>query len=798
MAGDIIKGEDHFFTTTYEGNGGGQKVGKFVPFTDNGTIAKSVIFNDGDNPKLNRTVSSAGNRDTFTMSFWIKRCGGLGTLQVIFQHGADINNCTQFAFDTSNRIKYEHVDSGSTTDQMITNRSFEDTSKFYHIVLAVDTTQSTEANRIRLYVDGDEITSWNTANYPTQNTDTDVNSETGFYISSQISATQYPLDCYLAEVNFVDGTQYTPSTFGITDTSTGRWIPKSLAGISYGTNGFRFQFANSAGQTIGDDTSGQGNDFTVTNIATTDLTTDSPTQNFATLSPTRVRGTISLSEGNRKIASGATSYACSATTLKFSETASQGLYFEVKQVGSIQNGMSVLIMRESVNVSGLGNSGYFTDCFGLQARGGGGGNTYWTTEDGANGYDTSVSHASNDYIQVAFKEGKVWFGINNTWISSGNPATGANPTYNNIAGQDFRFLICAYENNDLECNFGQTSFNYTPPTGFVAVQQDNLPESGKDFADLVWIKDRDSASYSHMFFDSTRGQGLPLKTNSANQEGSYDANNLKKFLNGGFSVGESTEVNRSTSYIAWNWHANGGTTSANTDGSGATIASTIQANDTAGFSIVTYEGTGSNGKVAHGLSAAPHWVVVKSRGEGEGWSNYHIGMDSATKIMTWNNTNAQADSATDWNSTAPTSSIVNVGSNARTNKDDINYVMYCWRPVEGFSKFGVYEGNNNTNGTFIYTGFKPAWVMIKSIDGSTSSYPWSIYDNGRSPTNPVSLVLEGNSTAVDGTLDRIDFLANGFKCRQSYSYSNAGETYIFMAFAEHPFIGSGTNPATAR
>ena len=156
----ISKGSDHFFVTTYEGNGGGQRVGKFVPFTDNGTIDKSCIFNDDDSPELSRTPSGAGNRDTFTLSFWIKRCT-IGSLQLIFQQGADVNNCTQLSFDSNDRFQYQQVDGGGNTDSLISNRTFEDTSKFYHFVLAVDTTQATEANRVRMYVDGDEITSWN-------------------------------------------------------------------------------------------------------------------------------------------------------------------------------------------------------------------------------------------------------------------------------------------------------------------------------------------------------------------------------------------------------------------------------------------------------------------------------------------------------------------------------------------------------------------------------------------------------------------------------------------------------------
>ena len=796
----IIRGSDQMFSTIYEGNGGGQRVGKFVPFTDNGTIAKSCIFEDGDEPELSRTPSGAGNRDTFTLSFWIKR-SNIGTLQLIYQQGADVNNCTQFSFDSNDRLQYQQVDGGGNTDSLISNRTFEDTSKFYHIVLAVDTTQSTEANRVRMYVDGDEITSWSTANYPSQNTDTDMNTTTEFSIGRQLGATSaYSPDCYLAEVNYVDGTQYTPSTFGLTDTSTGRWIPKSLTGISYGTNGFRLEFANSAGQTIGDDTSGNGNDFTVSNIATTDLTTDSPTQNHATLSPLRTAGSLSLSEGNLKITgTGGSAYGKAATEKEFPSDTSTGLYWEYTDCANGFEG-GVIKATKGKPQSTAGE----TEGIIIQRRGGGGGNTYWVQKDDDSSIynDTGVSASDGQTIGVAVKSGKIWFAINNTWVLSGDPAAGTNPA-GELDPTDYFAMLSVYGTVNMTANFGQKSFQYTPPTGFVAYQQDNFPETGKGIPDFVWIKNRD-ATDSHQLYDSSRGPLLDIHSDSSVSE-STTTDGLQKFLKGGCQIEDDVSVNTSgESYVAWNWVANGGTTSANTDGSGATIASTIQANQTAGFSIVQWTGNNtSNSKIAHGLSQAPEWILVKNLTDNTDWWVYHKNL-TADKNVKLNTSDAEGTFGTGvFDHSGVTNQVFEV-DNGSSNGNSINgntdsMIAYCWHSIEGFSKFDTYTGNGNSNGTFVHTGFKPSFLMIKCI---THANNWVMYNNKMNLFNPVGETLGTlfpNRTNAAETQGGIDFLANGFKCRSTYeNFNGSSRTYIYMAFAEHPFIGDGTNPVTAR
>jgi hypothetical protein len=249
-------------------------------------------------------------------------------------------------------------------------------------------------------------------------------------------------------------------------------------------------------------------------------------------------------------------------------------------------------------------------------------------------------------------------------------------------------------------------------------------------------------------------------------------------------------------YASWNWLANG-TGSANTDG---TISSTVSANTTAGFSIVSYTGTGSNATVGHGLGAIPKMIILKERNPAttRSWRVYHEDVGN-NKVLYLDLTNAQTSDTTAFNSTSPTSSVFSLGTSAGTNSSK-NYIAYCFADVKGYSKFGSYTGNANDNGTFSYTGFKPAWVMIKRTDVIKN---WYLIDNKRENYNPnhETTILFANSSNAEQTLpDReVDFLSNGFKLRGSDGDVNAsGGTYIYMAFAENPLVGSNFVPNNAR
>ena len=282
-----------------------------------------------------------------------------------------------------------------------------------------------------------------------------------------------------------------------------------------------------------------------------------------------------------------------------------------------------------------------------------------------------------------------------------------------------------------------------------------------------------------------------LKSDSAGAE-TTQSNGVTAFGTDGFTVGDHGGVNGNGNNIAsWNWKANGAG-SANTDG---TISSTVSANTTAGFSIVSYTGNSTSGAtVGHGLGAIPKWIIVKALNTTDNWEVYHASL-GAEKYIELNLTAAQGDSTAIWNDTEPTSSVFSIGNNSGVNTNGNPYIAYCFAEKQGFSKFGSYVGNQSADGTFVYTGFKPAFVLSKDTTGVGES--WFIHDNKRNSFNPTNTYLRPNLSNGDGTAHHYDFHSNGFKNRYAGgSLNSSGRTYIYMAFAEQPLVGD--NPATAR
>jgi hypothetical protein len=324
----------------------------------------------------------------------------------------------------------------------------------------------------------------------------------------------------------------------------------------------------------------------------------------------------------------------------------------------------------------------------------------------------------------------------------------------------------------------------------------NDANSGDFKPDWLWIKSRSYADL-HNVFDSSRGRDKRIFPNLTNAEGDSSPDNfLKSFDTDGFTTGNDAGMNTNGgTLVAWQWKANGGTTASNTDGS---ITSTVQANTTAGFSIVTYTGTGSNATIGHGLGVAPSWVLCKDR-DGTGvwvtWQNTLAG----NQALELQSTNGVADEPTSWNSTVPSSTVFSVGTRGGTNASGNNFVAYCFAEKQGYSKFGSYTGNGNADGTFVYTGFKPAWIMTKRTDANNEA--WNIQDNKRSPFNVQDNFIQTDSDAEGsaGGTGIWDVLSNGFKLRQNLSSTNnSGSNYIYMAFAESPFVSSEGVPTTAR
>ena len=319
--------------------------------------------------------------------------------------------------------------------------------------------------------------------------------------------------------------------------------------------------------------------------------------------------------------------------------------------------------------------------------------------------------------------------------------------------------------------------------------------------DWLWTKSRGDNS-DPIMRDSSRGIANRLLVHATDAEGG--ATGTTSFDSDGFSLDSTGTVNANTqTFVAWGWKANGGTTTTN-DASATsvgTIDSVYQANTTAGFSIVTHTGTGSAGTIAHGLGAVPKWMLIKRRtGTAENWCNYHASNTSApaTDVFFLNTNDATADTDSVWNDTDPTSTVFSVKDGGAVNESGGTYVTYLFTPIQGYSKFGSYTGNGDADGPFVYTGFKPAWVMIKNTSASAN---WHIYDNKRDAINVVETALKANSNGAEFTTsNKLDFVSNGFKNRagDQVSTNTSGSTYVYFAFAEHPFVSSEGAPVTAR
>jgi len=321
--------------------------------------------------------------------------------------------------------------------------------------------------------------------------------------------------------------------------------------------------------------------------------------------------------------------------------------------------------------------------------------------------------------------------------------------------------------------------------------------------DWLWSKSR-SNGHSHALMDTSRitsGDYLPLFADTNDVEQTFYDSELQSITSDGFTVGTQPHAGGDgKTYVGFAWKANGGSTTTN-DASATsvgTIDSVYQANTTAGFSIVTFTGNGSSGAtVAHGLGAVPKTILIKSRnGTNKSWNVYHSSID-ATDAAQLDTTAAFYDSASYWNDTEPTSTVFSLGNSSETNESGKNFVVYCFAEIQGYSKFGSYTGNGNDNGPFVYTGFKPAWVLYKR---SSDTGNWRILDNKRNTFNVIDNEIYADLDNAEADDNQMDFLSNGFKLRNgsSVGQNGNGSTYIYWAFAEYPFVSSEGVPVTAR
>ena len=343
------------------------------------------------------------------------------------------------------------------------------------------------------------------------------------------------------------------------------------------------------------------------------------------------------------------------------------------------------------------------------------------------------------------------------------------------------------------------------------VADDSSPRSLTGFGhqpDLVWTKHRGSGSVNHTLTDSVRGGDKMLASTTTAVEDTKSHGEITSFDSDGITVADGTNATYPRlyfndldpfgagggNYVGWSWKANG-TGSANTDG---TINSTVSVNTTAGFSISKFTGTGANATVGHGLGAVPKMIIVKNLIDTEPWIVYHAGIDATAPQdyhLRLNTTDARINEAPIWNDTAPTSSVFSLGSSGAPNGSGDATIAYCFADVPGYSKFGSYTGNGNSDGAFVYTGFKPAFLMVKRTDSSGS---WFMFDNKRDGYNSENHRLIADASDTEADPGEMELLSNGFKCRNTFGSVNHAETYIYMAFAEAPLVGTNNVPCTAR
>jgi hypothetical protein len=757
----------------------------------------------GTNSYYTRTPSSAGNRKTWTWSSWVKR-GNLNTSttyqQILNAGTASLARDSFFFDDDTDDTLMWFGNYGGTGYGVKTTAVFRDPSAWYHIVWIADTTQATASNRLKLYVNGVQqaLSTAVGSGFLPQNTDMYVNSTIDHFIGKVYTTSEY-LDGYLAEVNFIDGQALDATSFG--EFKSGVWIPKSYSG-TYGTNGFYLDFATRATDPI--DASGNGNNWGSVNVVSTDWMLDSPTNNFPTLNPL-YGPLITYSEGNLRFYYGG-AYAGTAPTMY---TGKNQKYYSEELIVALggDKGIAVIADNEVESIGWIYN-----------------GNTYGSLAAGF----VMPSYTTGDIIGYAVDgtTNQVQFYKNGVAAGSAWQFSTAKP---------ISFITHAgymYGGSDCVANFGQDSsfagnktaqgntdangigdFYYAPPAGYLALCTANLPDPVIDPAqddvpadyfntvlytgngstqsitgvgfqpDFVWAKDRTAAA-NHRVFDSVRGNEKIVYPSLTNAEAT-DANGLTSFDADGFSVG-STQINDNTnSFVAWNWLAGNGTSS-NTDG---TITSTVSANQKAGFSIISWTGDGSDGTVGHGLSQKPEITIRKRRDSTGSWAVIYNadltgGSASVTNYM-WLNTSDAADVA----SQAPATSTTMGVYNTYDSISSATYIAYCFHSVEGYSKIGRYTGNGSTDGPFVYTGFRPAFVMMKVVDLSGGF--WTLHDSARDEYNESQKWLFPNSSSAEqtATYSKLDFLSNGFKIRSAPpdNINYSGNTFIYMAFSEMPF-----------
>ncbi len=799
------------------GFGGGN--GTYTPPVVPDLSQKSLRFRSTAPASLSRTIASAGNRQKWTWSAWVKRGAFLAAQQELFMcYSPADNRHFNFGFDSNQRLTAYSFDVGGIGTRLWGNTSkamYRDASAWYHIVITMDTVQAVAANRVKIYVNGDQVTSFSESTYPAQNTNEYVNAANGSHrIGSYIYGAFQQFDGYMSDIAFADGQALTPTSFGQVDLVTGQWTPKEFSG-PFGTTGYYLRFQDSSALTtssnvgLGKDTSSNGNFWITNNISITagntyDAMNDSPAVtstagNYAVLNCLSfVVGDFTISNGNLDVGS---SNAPTSETVVSTLSMSAGKWYCEVTINSQTDAGVVGIAPATARP----NQGFYNQPGGIA----------YYPHDGTkfiagtiSAYGTAANSGDVIGIAVDFAAQTITFYKNG--VSMGAISTPFSGDYVFACGDGSGSTSLNYT-----FNFGQRPFAYSAPANHNALHTGNFstPTIVKSNAyfnaisvdlgstdyttylattpgfipDLVVYKSKSFANNS-MVYDSVRGPGATqeLNTNTSLSVGTgldtftygYIANFVNGYLESAAGSGTNpptnTDYNKNVcepgrTYVSWMW----------------------KKGVTPGFDVVQYAGTGYNQGISHSLGTAPKMMWIKNiDSSAVSWGVYFYSLpitDNLYLNLDYASTN---NGLIVWTGVAPTSTTFYVDTWAGVNENFSSHIAYLWSEVPGFSKFGTYIGNGNENGPFVNCGFRPAYVMVKCI---SSAGDWVVIDSSRDKFNSAPMVaahaLFLNVPLAEDPLSvlSIDFTATGFKVRTIFAPANSnGQTYMFAAFAEAP------------
>jgi len=732
-------------------------------------VGHSLRFRASGTTYLSQTPPVAGNRRTWTWVACVKR-GSLGANRTLFSASNGSSVQMYLMFTSADVLEFVDWDGVAVQARRTTNAVFRDPNAHMQIMLRFDTTQATAGNRVRLYVDGTQITSFSTSIDPALNYQGACGSTIPHAIGREEFGDTSYFDGYLSIPYFIDGLSVDPGEFG--ESVEGVWVPKAYTG-AYGTNGSYLPFNNATSlATLTADASGNGNNWTSSGHSLTagvnyDWMEDTPTNNFPVLNPLYTRSASTASAANLNFTTAAALSSEMAGTMQIPESGKW--YWEC-----VATAMSSSRAIFGVGRLYVGTTYAAETTFGIAIYSNAGEIITNNTV-----VQTVGAFVVNDVIGIAVNKdaGEVSFYKNGTLLTTRTfSATGLFPLLN-----DADNTVSVSGN----INFGQRPFAYTPPTGFLALCTKNLPTPAisspsehfqvkldiganiKATAEAVfpsnfleWIKDRANAN-NHQLIDTVRGASAVLQSNTYNAETTY-----------------STPTGNS---VAWVWKA-GGAAVTNTDGS---ITSQVSVNTTARFSIVTYTGNSSTGvTIGHGLGVAPKMIITRRRDAIADCAVWHSGLTAVTGTLYLDLTVAQTAYPNRFDSTGITSSVFKTGSIGLPNEVNASggsFVAYCFAEVEGFSRIGTFTTNGSTDNAFVYCGFRPRFILFKRTDAAED---WTLWDTARDTYNVTDSYLIPNASNAEGTSANLDILSNGFKLRAAYTN---GAAYIFIAFAEAPF-----------